>query len=154
MSSGRYGVVVCSKCKNPKGADLRTVTTRCTVCGKILKIKKMKIFFSADSQKEVAHMVGELNAKIEGVDLPEPEEKESDIYSQAIKESKSASNERERWIVIGKVLSRKKGCFDEKDIERIISIRGVGNLDEISEILRRSDLFYEPKNGSFKFTDL
>ncbi len=154
MNKGRYGVVVCTKCSNAKGIEMGTKTTKCPHCRKRLSVKKLKVFFRSDSQKHIAHLVGELNAKIRDVDISVKNSNPPDSYTLALKEAQSSSNERERLIIIGRVLSRELDSFDEKDLEIIISLRGVGDLDNILDVLRKSDLFYEPKTGTFKAVEL
>jgi hypothetical protein len=65
MIGMRFGVVVCSKCKHAKGVQLSSRTTKCTHCGKILHVKKLKLFYTTDSQAELRHAVGQVNAKVD-----------------------------------------------------------------------------------------
>ncbi len=150
MNIGRYGVVVCTKCGNAKGVDLGTKTTKCPHCRRRLIINKLTVFYRSDSQKNIAQVVGELNAKIRDAEMPDKKSNPPDAYTLALKESRSGSNERERLIIIGRVLSRELGSFDKKDLEIIISRRGTGEIEEIIDVLKKSDLFYEPKPGTFK----
>jgi hypothetical protein len=59
-------VVVCSKCKHAKGVGLSSKTTKCTHCGTILHVKKLKIFYTTDSQKDLRYAVGRVNAEVDG----------------------------------------------------------------------------------------
>ena len=61
----RFGVIVCSKCKHAKGVELSSKTTKCTHCGKILHVKKLKVFYTTDSQAELHHAVGRVNAEVD-----------------------------------------------------------------------------------------
>jgi ssDNA-binding Zn-finger/Zn-ribbon topoisomerase 1 len=61
----RLGIVVCPKCKQAKGIDLSKKTSRCPRCGRVLHIKKLKIFYETDSQEQLRQAVGSLNAKLD-----------------------------------------------------------------------------------------
>ena len=59
----RYGVVVCSNCKMAKGIILTNKTTRCNRCGKLLNLKKTRIFLKTDSEEELRYSIGKVNKK-------------------------------------------------------------------------------------------
>jgi hypothetical protein len=60
----KLGVIVCPHCKQVKGVDLSSKTTKCNGCGKILSLKKVKIFYETTSQEQLRQAIGLLNAKI------------------------------------------------------------------------------------------
>ena len=62
----KYGVIVCSKCKKAKGVNLSYKTTKCVVCGRVLKLKQSKIFYETDSENKLRHAIGLVNANING----------------------------------------------------------------------------------------
>ena len=62
----RLGVIVCPKCKKVKGVDLSCKTTKCSRCGSVLTIDKLKIFYKTDSQKRLQQAIGLVNAKLDG----------------------------------------------------------------------------------------
>ena len=59
----RYGIVVCSKCKNARIVDLSYKTTKCVKCGYLLKLEKFKIFYESDSQVRLREILGLFNAE-------------------------------------------------------------------------------------------
>ncbi len=61
-----YGVIVCPKCKQVKGVDLASKTTKCPRCGKVLKIDKLKIFYKTTSHEKLQNAIGLMNAKFDG----------------------------------------------------------------------------------------
>jgi transposase-like protein len=61
----RFGVIVCPQCKQVKGVDLSSKTTKCVRCGKTLQIKKLKIFYETESQEKLRNAIGLLNAELE-----------------------------------------------------------------------------------------
>jgi hypothetical protein len=61
----KLGVIVCPKCKQVKGVNLSSKTTRCTRCGKNLELKKLKIFYTTGSQEKLRQMIGLLNAELD-----------------------------------------------------------------------------------------
>jgi transposase-like protein len=61
----RFGVIVCPQCKQVKGVNLSSKTTKCIRCGKTLQMKKLKIFYETESQKKLRKAIGLLNAKLQ-----------------------------------------------------------------------------------------
>lgn len=66
---GRYGAVVCPKCRHAKGVDLGTKTTSCGRCGARHKTDLLRVFFSSDDLEAVHESVGRLEAKVKGRDI-------------------------------------------------------------------------------------
>ena len=62
----RLGVVVCPQCKQVKGVDLSSKTTKCAGCGKTLTLEKLKIYYETDSQEKLRQVIGLLNAELDG----------------------------------------------------------------------------------------
>jgi len=61
----RFGVIICPQCKQVKGVDLSSKTTKCVGCGKTHQIKKLKIFYETESQEKLRNAIGLLNAELE-----------------------------------------------------------------------------------------
>jgi len=61
----RFGLIACPKCKQVKGVDLSSKTTKCIRCGKTLQMKKLKIFYKTESQEKLRKAIGLMNAKLE-----------------------------------------------------------------------------------------
>lgn len=62
----RFGIVVCPKCKKTKAIELFHKTTKCTRCGKVLVIEKLKIFYKTDSEQKLRQAMGLINAEMDG----------------------------------------------------------------------------------------
>ena len=62
----RVGVIVCPHCKQAKGVNLASKTTKCPRCGKTLTLKKLKIFYETDSQEKLRKAIGLINAEQNG----------------------------------------------------------------------------------------
>jgi Zn ribbon nucleic-acid-binding protein len=62
----RLGVIVCPQCKQVKGVDLSSKTTKCVGCGKTLALQKVKIYYETESQEKLRQMIGLLNAELDG----------------------------------------------------------------------------------------
>jgi len=61
----KFGVIVCPQCKQVKGVDLFSKTTKCIRCGKTLQMKKLKIFYETESQEKLLKAIGLLNVELE-----------------------------------------------------------------------------------------
>jgi len=62
----RLGVIVCPQCKQVKGVDLSSKTTKCVGCGKTLTLEKLKFFYETQSQEKLRQVIGLLNAELDG----------------------------------------------------------------------------------------
>ena len=62
----KFGVIVCPNCKKVKGVELSCKTTKCTRCGKVLRLENLKIFYKTDSQEELQQAIGLMNADLDG----------------------------------------------------------------------------------------
>jgi transposase-like protein len=62
----RLGVIVCPQCKQVKGVDLTSKTTKCAGCGKTLTLEKLKIYYETESQEKLRQAIGLLNAELDG----------------------------------------------------------------------------------------
>lgn len=156
MSRKKYGIIVCQNCKYAKAVDLSNKTAKCSHCGKNLKIKKMKVYFESGSQKETSWAVGRLNAKLKKGELPEEEkETEKSPYMKAKEQASAGDNEKERIVIMARVLTREMGSFGIDDLEKICDIMGWGDVDDMIEKIRKlEDEIYEPKQNVFKAIDV
>ena len=62
----RLGVIVCPQCKQVKGVNLSSKTTKCAGCGKTLTVQKVKIYYETESQEKLRQAIGLLNAELDG----------------------------------------------------------------------------------------
>ncbi len=62
----RYGVVVCPKCRQVKGVELRYKSTKCNRCNKNIKLDKVKILYETNSEEKLRHAIGLINADMQG----------------------------------------------------------------------------------------
>jgi hypothetical protein len=62
----KYGIIICPKCKRSKGVILNYKTTKCNICGKLLKFNKIRVLYKTNSQKELRHAIGLINADLVG----------------------------------------------------------------------------------------
>ncbi|MBE3122756.1 MAG: hypothetical protein IMZ53_16740 [Thermoplasmata archaeon] len=59
-------MIVCPQCKQVKGVNLSSKTTKCTGCGKTLTLEKLKIYYETESQEKLRQAIGLLNAELDG----------------------------------------------------------------------------------------
>jgi len=156
MTREKFGIVVCPSCQYAKAVDLSNKKTKCSHCGKNLKISKLKVYYESQSQKETSWAVGRLNAKIRGEELPEVEnEPEMSPYKKAKEEAAVGDNKKEKIVLILKVLTKELGQVERHDIEKMCDIIGWSDVDSIIEKIRKlEDEIYEPKTGVFKAIDV
>ncbi len=147
----KYGVIVCSSCRTAKIVDLNDETSECHKCGERLTLKKMKIHYRTDSRKEASWVIGRLNAKMRGGELPEQEEneEENDPYLKASEKAEVASDEKERLQIISSILSEELESFEISDVEEVYELLGREDVEDVEKKLKRLDEVYEPKEGVF-----
>lgn len=150
MSRERYGIIVCPDCQNARSVDLTTKTTKCNYCGNTMKIKKMNIYYQTNSQKEAVWAVQRLNEKLRGKEIPKEEKRSSDPYYKAIKKSTKGKNQKEKLLIIARVLTKNLGQFDRKDLEKIAEKGDLGDVDDIIVNIRKIDDIYEPETEVFR----
>jgi hypothetical protein len=75
----RLGVIVCPQCKQVKGVNLSSKTTKCAGCGKTLTLDKLKIYYETDSQEKLRQAIGLLNAELDG---------KSDVFKKLLYDKK------------------------------------------------------------------
>jgi len=148
---GKYGIIVCSRCRTAKTALLTNKTTKCHQCGKRLTLEKMKIHYRTDSKEEASWAIGRLNAEMGGGELPEKEgEEEKGPHVKASKQAEIADNERERLEIISRVLSEELGSFKIEDVERVYELLGREGVEDLEGKIKRLEEIYEPKEGVFR----
>jgi len=62
----KYGVIVCPRCKQVKGVELRYKSTNCIKCNKSVKLDKVRILFETNSKEKLSHAIGLVNADFDG----------------------------------------------------------------------------------------
>lgn len=147
----KFGVIVCTDCRNSKAVDLTHKTSRCHRCGKKLILKKMKVYYRTNSREEASWAIGRLNAEMSGGELPEKEEERvEDPYVRASKEAGIADDERERLGIICRVLDESMGHFTLEDVKKVYSLLGREDPDDMEKKLRDLKEIYEPREGVFR----
>lgn len=155
MTTGKekFGVIVCKGCHTAKTIDLTkdNKTTECHRCGKRLDMEKVKIHYRADSMDEASWAVGQLNAKMNDGELPDREEEDEDkgVHAEAADKAEVASNEKERLLIICRILAEEMGGFEIEDVEKVYEMIGREGV-EIEKKLKRLEETYEPEEGVFK----
>ncbi|MFO7676856.1 MAG: hypothetical protein R6V50_00500 [Thermoplasmatota archaeon] len=62
----RFGVIICPRCKQVKGVELKRKTTTCPRCGKVLQLSNSIIYYKTDSQQKLQQAIGLINAGFDG----------------------------------------------------------------------------------------
>jgi len=61
----KFGLIVCPACRRAKGVILSCKTTKCHMCGKVIKLEKIKILYKTDSEKKLIEAIGLANAELD-----------------------------------------------------------------------------------------
>ncbi len=151
-TEGKYGVIICPDCKKSKVIDFRNKTTVCSQCGKKLILKKMKIQYRTNSREEASWVIGQLNAQMEGEELPKKkqDEKLKDPFAKAAKKSEIASDEKERLELVCTALDDNMDGFKIEDIEKVYRLMGKKTPKNLKNKLKHLENIYEPEKGVYR----
>ncbi len=61
-----FSVIVCPRCRTAKIISSDVKTTTCFVCGKRLRVDKLRRFYEGDKLEEAQRILGLLNARRDG----------------------------------------------------------------------------------------
>jgi len=156
MTTGEenFAVIVCSGCHTAKTVDFtqNNKTTKCHSCGKRLYMAKVRIYYRADSIEEASWAVGQLNAKMNDGRLPKREKNEEskDPHTKASKEAGVANNEKERLLIICRLLDEEMGSFGIRDVKKVYRLLGRDAVDDLEKKIKKLEEIYEPKEGVFR----
>lgn len=156
MVAGKYGAVMCSRCRKAMGVDRRNETASCQ-CGKVLKLKEMKKFFESRDQRQVASAVARMNAELEGgteeweaLGEKSAKPEADDPYSRMASEASTIVDTQQRMEFVARSLTEIQGSFTRKDLNKALRMLGVKEVDECVEIMLSESIIYEPEPGVFR----
>ena len=146
-----YGVVVCSRCKRPKAADLRRKTTTCQ-CGFAIDLGTAVIRYKDVSALKVAEAVRTVTSGQEpeaGVPVSPPRE------GGALEASvEAASSERGRWAKasrVAQVLTKEEGSFSRDTFVLAMEMLDLDRPRELLEGLRARDALVRVDEARYSF---
>lgn len=148
-----YGVVICSKCKHVKGADLNFKTTKCLECNRVMKLDKTKVWARTEDTDELVILVGRVNAQMHDVEIEPPKQKGKRRRKK--KKTLTHGSKREKAIIdIAVILSREKGTFTFPEFSKAVSkvVPGLKKEDKerFLEMLQARGIILEPRAGNYK----
>jgi hypothetical protein len=155
-----YGVLVCPRCKRAKGVDLKQKTTTCA-CGFEIRVRSARIRARAETARELAPLVGQVNAELAGgsaaygrattsVRRRRPQDPHLRVLGIASKPRDRASRVRAAAVE----LTRELEVFSLEDWRRVLAGLGIPQAEEALESLLRANLVMEPKAGFYRAVSL
>lgn len=155
-----YGVVVCPRCKRAKGVDLKQKTTTC-VCGFEIRILPARIRGRAETARELAPLVGQINAEIAGgldayqrAATPARRKRSRDVHLRVVGIALRPRDRGSRIRVAAVELTRELEVFSLEDWTRVLAGLGIQRPEEALETLLRANLVLEPKEGFYRAVSL
>lgn len=138
-----YGVVLCPRCKQPRGVRLQAKTATCQ-CGKTLHIQRLRVLIRTDSAADLPTVVGRIRAQMAGR-LEEFEE--AMLSGERVPVPRGSPNSLEKVLEALRSLSTEG--FTASEAERVLNSMGLEGA-RILEALIREGLVYEVGNGRYR----
>jgi len=155
-----YGVVVCPRCKRAKGVDLKQKTTTCA-CGFEIHFLSARIRGRAETARELAPLVGQVNAEIAGgldeyqrVARPARRKRSRDVHLRVVGIASRPRDRGSRIRAAAVELTRELEVFSLEDWRRVLAGLGIPRPEEALETLRRANFVLEPKDGFYRAVSL
>lgn len=151
-----YGVVVCPKCVQAKGVELKYKSSKCLVCGYVMKLHNVKIWAKTDDPDQLPDLVSQAKAQIEGVEYTPPTNRPRQKYKHEVVRPGS---KRERIIIRTALeLTEKNGSFEIEEFFRSIQKESPmitePYITKYLEVLQEKGLILEPSPGKFQYINL
>jgi hypothetical protein len=145
-----FGVVVCPSCATAQGVDLSMARVTCVRCGNKIDLKLAKLFFSSDSQREVAEAVRQFGQQsrqnIEdwdgAVSKPSPSPK-----VVRVKEDETGLR------ALAEKLTGTGDEFGREDLARELDCADKDRLQGVVDKMLSSGIMYEVSAGRYRSTD-
>ena len=151
-----YGVIVCPRCNRAKGVDLEQKTTTC-VCGFEIHVLPARIRARATSAREIAPLVGKVNAEIAGGletylrdAAPVRRRRSKDVHLRVAGIASKAHDRVGRIRSAAIELTRELEVFSLGDWTRVLEALGVPRAEEALAALMRANFVHEPKAGFYR----
>ena len=151
-----YGVVVCPRCKRAKGVDLKQKTTIC-MCGFDIRIAPASVRGRAHTARELAPLVGEVNAEIAGgLDTyrkaagPARRKRSRDVHLRVVGIASKPRDRLSRLRAAAVELTRELEVFSLADWSRVCAGLGIPRPEEALAMLVRANFVMEPKDGFYR----
>lgn len=154
-----YGVIVCPRCRRAKGVDLVQKTTAC-VCGFDIHVTPARVRARADTARELASLVGRVNAELRGgtrayEEAAEPprRRRSSDVHTR-VAASVGAGDRMHRVRAAAVALSRELERFSFSDWTIVLERLGIPDPQAALEHLIQERAIYEPATGFYRAVSL
>ncbi|MDO9517930.1 MAG: hypothetical protein Q7J10_07790 [Methanosarcinaceae archaeon] len=148
MSIQKYAVIACLKCRaHAQIIEYGTATTKCQNCGTVLKIKKLRLFYSSDILEEAISARTQLQAQMHGQSVEfgnMPEMEFVDDRQMAVTKSKKNAQK-----IVLDLLQSTDGAMEIEMLKKQALDNDVDadRFDKILEGLLRAGGIYSPTVG-------
>ena len=155
-----YGVVVCPRCKRAKGVDLKQKTTACA-CGFDIHVVPAKVRARAATSRELAPLVGQVNAEIAGGSREvakafaspkkaRPREVHVRVIAAIPKEGDRSTKVRAAAVELTNELE----VFTRDDWVRVLDGLGIPDPESALASLLDANVVFEPRAGFYRAVGL
>ena len=155
-----YGVVVCPRCKRAKGVDLKQKTTTC-LCGFDIHITPARVRARAETARELAPLVGQVNAELAGgtgvvqrAFGPAKRRRPREVHARVIAAVPRVGDRSTRLRAAAVELTNELEVFTREDWSRVLEGLGIPDAEGALESLVRGNAVFEPKEGFYRAVDL
>ncbi len=155
-----YGVIVCPRCKRAKGVDLKQKTTTCS-CGFEIHVTPARIRARAGSARELAPMVGQVNADLAGgtkevqeVLVPPKKTRPREVHARVIAAIQDRGDRATKVRAAAVELTNELELFTRDDWTWVLEGIGLPDPDGALAVLLDANVVFEPRPGFYRTVDL
>ncbi len=165
MQLEKFGVITCPRCGWAKGVRLDTKSSKCGSCGYNIELKRTKILFKTNHQKELSEAVGQVNAQLkQGLEvylddlasLEDNKEKKHehgskhDILDYIASSANKVKGQEHRILYMLRMMKDTSEEIEEDDLKYLLAELGVKDIEKAVETLISKSLIYQPRAGVFR----
>ncbi len=155
-----FGVVVCPRCDRAKGVDLKQKTTTC-VCGFEIRLVGARVRGRAETARELAPLVGQVNAEVAGgldayrkATTPPRRKRSRDVHARVVRAANKSRDRASRLRAAAIELTRELELFSLDDWARVLAGLDIPQPEEALATLLRNNVVFEPKAGFYRAVSL
>ena len=146
---GRFGVVMCPKCKRLNAVSLATIRTKCAFCQRSFSPGKLKTFAESDSERDIRAYLLALSNNKYGIEKETGKDGPYDGAEKLFPMLGEVTNKKEKWAYIVRILGDGGETFTEDELGKHFLDFGL-DIEEGSKWLKESHIIYEPSPGTYK----
>jgi len=147
-----YGVLVCPRCRRPKGVRAEQKTTTCS-CGFTIRVDPRRLRRRVARVTDLPGAVRAVASEGMPVLAARPRRIPRDSFARITEAAIAAGDRRQRLLAAARALTKEHVLFSQNDLERLTVPLDLGDVDRCLSALQRENLIAEIRPGLYRFLD-